>query len=429
MTGRLFFAAAFLPLFLGGGFSSANAASSVSGGETSSGKGVEISGKLRFRAFYFQTSSDWNGVLEGEGNKEVSYQDMFFRSLVEIPVEKNFKIRTQMDVYSALGENDGSLGQSDLGLQVRQLYLMFQGDYLGLSAGYFGHSVQGGYVLAQNGAGLQLNFTLFHGAIKPYLDFIKAYDNSRYSWPEGRGQSNYKDSNIFILGTGMNPISFLKMNVYGIYFNDRDTVSGTEPSGELTWYGGEALVTGSLVTFSTHWIGNRGAIEEAGETRDINAYLGSVQIGLARSFENSSAGISFFSEGASGRLSDPLGGDSFQTIVPSHDITNIAVDNSGGLSMSGGNLAGLLLAGVKVSFDFFGVQTRTGYARVAPFNAAAEVRYGDELFMDLSAKPSRNTKLFLKGGLFWPHPDQAGFLGVTGSEAIREIFAGMETYF
>lgn len=405
--------------------------------ENSSGEKISVTGKFRLRAFHFRTQSDIvPGVLEGRGAKEVTYQDLFFRSFVKIPVNESLNIFTQLNLYSAMGEGDGGLGKSDLGMQASQAYI--DGAFLmgNISAGFFGHSTPGGYILATNGAGIRLdNITLAKDKVNLYYHWIKAYDNSRYSWPDGAGQSNYKDSNIHLLGLKLSLLDKLNFNLYSVYLNDRDQVSSTaeESLRQLYWYGGAASFRHSGLLLNTHAIFNRGGAEINSQKIDVNSYLAAAEAGWTRSGQNSSFGFTAFGKGASGRLSDPLAGQNFLSIRPSHDITNIAVDNSGGLSISGGDLAGLLVTGVKTFVRFEGVEVELGGAQISPFYAASSESYGRELFGAMSGVWSGQIKWFINGGLFLADTKNGPLFGVTGdsgaASGLLELFGGVEVQY
>jgi len=362
---------------------------------------IEWKGKYRVRGFQYGGHTKVDGYLTGSGNQEISYFDLFLRNEVFIPAGESLTIKTKFDTFVVYGENDGSLGKNDMGFQIRNAYLSAELKNTLVEIGFLPFTVPGGFILATDGGGAKVIFDLKKIPIKTYLYWLKAYDNSRYDFGNGVGENNYIDSDIYSIGFqlyGINSksISKLPVDLYYVYNHDKDSLHGS--LNLLHWTGVHSeLFMGRFFT-KLDAIYNFGTITEAGNTTKVNAGLGALVLG----FILDNFHIKAFAETATGDLQNAKRDDTFQNIKGSHYISNITVDNSGGVAIhSGANFAGLFASGLGASFSIKRFTFDLIYAHFRGLNSF-NYSYGNEIDINTTYLARENVTINLNCGLFLP---------------------------
>ncbi|MES0491030.1 MAG: hypothetical protein ABUK01_13615 [Leptospirales bacterium] len=369
---------------------------------------IEWKGKYRVRAFQYGGQSTVNGYLMGKGSNEVTYFDLFFRNEVFIHTGSIFTIKTKFDTFAVFGENDASIGGNDLGFQIRNIYLSADMKHTQIEIGFLPFTIPGGFILATDGGGAKIVSDIKKIPIKVYGYWLKAFDNSRYDFGNGVGVNNYVDSDIYsvgfqIYGIESKAISGFPIDIYYVYHHDKDHLNGSR--NQLHWAGLHSeLFSGRFFT-KLDAIYNFGDITDAGKTTQIKAGLASLIFG----FMLDKIHLKAFAETATGDLENPNRDDTFQNIKGSHYISNIVVDNSGGMSIhSGAGFAGLFATGMGASFS---IQRLTFDFTYAHFRGLTSMNYayGNEFDLNTVYLVRENITLNLNCGIFLPDQGYADY--------------------
>lgn len=313
-------------------------------------KKLKLSGMLRFRTWHY--GNDGFTTPSGVQVQRRTFQDLFFRNRLSLNISPSIEIRTLFDIGtlrfgdptegSAIDQD--SSGQKNL--RTRHVYLRLRpSKYSQLLLGLQPFVFTGGFVLAQNGAGIAYKHLLFRGKLLPYFTWIKATENS-FNDIDGNGiaGTGFNDNDIYAIGTKIAIGSLYKAEIYYIHNSDQ------ENNNFSNWMGlhNQLLIGKFNVDAAT--------IVNWGKLSGLNEKNRGLLWSLSAGYSISGLILSLITEGASGDISSQNRVNSFQDIRPSHGLAFIFADNSGGLSLrSGGRLAGVAAIGFGTKYSLSGV--------------------------------------------------------------------------
>ncbi len=401
---------------------------------------LRLNGFFRTRGWYMDTETKMRDFTS-DGEKTVSYSDLFFRNRLELKVLPGLFINYTFDIFNVFGEEAAALGNNDVTMKTRSVFFVINfGEKSQLSAGLQPFSVSGGYILARDGAGIKYEHKFLNGKLTPYFYWIKAYDNSREENLEGYGKNNYSDDDIYTMGTKINYLPNLNGEFYLIYERDMDKslaynpdAPGSRKTGNLCWVGSQSQwITGN---WNLQWGGiyNWGILSTNDERRNPRRVVSAAQYEASIGYQFRHTLLSFVSEGATGDASDEFGKDSFQQIKASHGFSNIFINDSGGIAFRASGESpwyGLYGFGLKadfiLSFALKGelrLETRLlHFQSTHSFNGSHVM--GEEWDFRAEYVFYKKLAMYLESGLFFPMRAYHGLSGSPDKSATAEIMLG-----
>lgn len=399
---------------------------------------LRLSGFFRTRGWHARSETVIDD-LTSDGEKQLTYQDLFFRNRLELKIIPDLFVHFTFDIFNVFGEEAAALGNNDVTMKTRSIYFSVKfNEKSKLSIGLQPFSLSGGYVLARDGAGIKYQHRFFRGKVNPYFYWIKAYDNSREESGDGYGKNDYSDDDIYVIGTQVSYAPNMNGDFYYAYEWDRQKPLDTDDPGSTR--------TGSLNWIGTHnnWIlGNwnfqLGGIYNWGIVHANDGRLNNRSFISAALYE-SSVGyqfrhtlVSLVSEGATGDASDEYGVDSFQQIKASHGFSNIFVDNSGGIAFrSSGDSPwyGLYGFGLKLDFalDFAFQGILRLQTKLLHFQSTHEWNgsktMGEEWDFRAEYVFYKKIAVYFESGIFWPMAAYRNLNQSSDKSGVVEIMIG-----
>ena len=304
-------------------------------------KRLNFTGYLRNRYWNFYSSIPF--VDSSLSRNYISYLDLFLRNRFKYSISKKIAIQVVFDIYTIYGQTSGgsietrggSLGKPGFNLTTRNLFLSVQPfEALRFQLGLLPFSLPGGYVLAKDGAGIQIEYTPDISILNPYLFWIKAIENSITSSQEnGLEPHDIRDDDILVFGNRSDISNWLRGNIYYIFRNDLNQDDSV--SGRLHWLG---LNTNSIwrnFQVELSCIYNFGELKVRSNAKDVS--ISSFLWGIYLGYEIGNLTLGTRGEGATGANAGyPYTKDAFQTIGVSRGLSKILIDDSGGLAVRGG---------------------------------------------------------------------------------------------
>ncbi len=275
------------------------------------------------------------------------------------------------DNASRTGPGTGGKGAGASNVETRELIMKIRNnpESRSLSLGILNFDTPRGLVLATSGAGGRFFSEL--PALSSSIDmyYIRAEDNSVIDGDSnGFSDTNFNDINTGIVRYKFNGIKNLRAELYSVYRQDDDPSAvagdGSETS-RIYWGGLFAQYKFGLWGFLFHAVGNWGqfhrpdpAAPALRKRRNVNAGAGQAEITF-QPFDEFTIGVT--GAGGSGRLGkEPDGSsvdyrpDQFRVAGSAFQLTDIALDSSGGYTLfAGGRLTGVTAAGLLIKTTIF----------------------------------------------------------------------------
>jgi len=366
---------------------------------------VSLKGELRFREIHYQSESVVPFYLEGNGKKEVTYSDFFFRNRLNVQILPYLNIGSVFDIYSVFGENKGKFASSDLGIQARNVFAELKLFKTGkLTAGYTTFLLPQGFVLATNGAGLKYEQSFIDDLLTPYVSWVKAYDNSRNPLNNGIGLNNYKDNDIFIGGSKFNPAgNTANFNLFYVYDHDQEALQ--DPIKHLHWAGLASKFIFNNTNLDATIIYNYGELLLNDSLKPVSSFLFHLAINYEKIFGQNKVKFSGIVQGASGKPDKTYRRDQFMSINPSYGINNISVDNSAGVGIfKSGDFGGINIFTLIAGYNFKNLEVKLIYSHLRLFNSTLffNSQFGNETDLNFLYDINNYISVNLQTGVFLP---------------------------
>jgi len=420
-------------------------------------KKLDISGFIRTRGWYIGSSIKLPSAFsDSDGYKQAYYLDLFARGRLNIKVNDLVEIKSVFDISAAYGKDSFAIGSGSTNLITRDIYTIFHfSKDSELSIGLRPFSLNGGFIIARDAAGIKYEHKFLKKKINLYTAMIFAYDNANDSLGANSDPPFYAGDYIFYVGGIFKPMANYTIDTY--YAIEVDyympaVATGDAPTsdrkGVLHWIGfhnkivlGDLFIKfGGILNFGTlenHIWSDTGSdnIWDIEITTTTNTLAGLWEFSIGYRLENFQ--ISLAAEGATGDPNDTSANSSFQDIKASHGFSLIAVDNSGGIAIRGSGESswyGLYGQGIKVQFDPTAeLSLKLNYFHFRTVSAvSSSTWFGDEIDILVDMKFKNGLSVFVHGGLFLANDAYKGLTAVNHTVStglIGELSAGVKVKF